>query len=166
LGPDITIFSAQKYLAGPTCGILVGQRQSISAAAANLAGIGRGMKPTKEALFGLSAAILERDWNGLAKLAQKNTQRAQHFATAFTAATGYESQIGQGPKYGPYPRVLLDYGDATKAQRVAEGLLAHAELIAVGKGQIDSGIITIELTHVSSDEEARLLEGLAGESLR
>lgn len=65
LGADVAIFSAQKYLAGPTAGLAVGQRDFVAAMRLQEKGIGRAMKPSKEALAGVRAAMAQRatlDW--------------------------------------------------------------------------------------------------------
>lgn len=65
LGADVAIFSAQKYLAGPTAGLAVGQRDFVAAMRLQEKGIGRAMKPSKEALAGVRAAVAQRatlDW--------------------------------------------------------------------------------------------------------
>ena len=59
-GADLLIFSAQKYLAAPTAGIVLGKRQYVEAVAAQIKGIGRPMKAGKEAILGTIAAIEQR----------------------------------------------------------------------------------------------------------
>ena len=59
-GADLVLVSAQKYLAGPTAGLIVGTEPLVRACVAQERGIGRAMKPSKEALAGVWAALQER----------------------------------------------------------------------------------------------------------
>lgn len=58
--PDLAVFSAQKYLAAPTAGLVLGRARLVEEVeAATLHGIGRASKATKEALAGVIAALAE-----------------------------------------------------------------------------------------------------------
>jgi seryl-tRNA(Sec) selenium transferase len=59
-GADLVIVSAQKYLGGPTAGLIVGRQPLIAAVRAQERGSGRAMKASKEAIAGALAAISER----------------------------------------------------------------------------------------------------------
>lgn len=56
-GADIAIYSAQKFLGGPTAGIIAGSRELVRAAYFQNSGIGRGMKVGKEGIVGAMAAL-------------------------------------------------------------------------------------------------------------
>jgi len=56
-GADVVIYSAHKFLGGPTAGIVAGRRDLIHAAYMQNAGIGRGMKVGKESIAGTMAAL-------------------------------------------------------------------------------------------------------------
>lgn len=53
-GADLVLVSAQKYLGGPTAGLVAGRADLVAAVDAQHGGIGRAMKPSKEALAGVS----------------------------------------------------------------------------------------------------------------
>jgi len=155
---DVTVFSAQKYLAAPTCGIVVGTAPAIAAIRAHLGGIGRAMKPTKEALAGLWQALAERDWNGLPALREQNVARARDFARELRKdGTLPHVSVHADDAYGPFPRLFLDYGTKACAARVADLLISGEPRVAVGRGHLDRNILTVELTHVSPEEQAQLL---------
>ncbi|MES1925349.1 aminotransferase class V-fold PLP-dependent enzyme [Salinisphaera sp. T31B1] len=59
-GADLVLVSAHKYLASPTAGVVVGTAPLVAAVRAQGRGIGRAMKPTKEALVGVLAALEAR----------------------------------------------------------------------------------------------------------
>ncbi len=63
-GADFVVCSAHKYFQATTAGIMAGRRTLVEAALLQNQGIGRGMKPGKEAIFGVIAAMelyMERD---------------------------------------------------------------------------------------------------------
>ena len=59
-GADLVVLSAHKYLAAPTAGLIVGRAGLVQSCRAQERGIGRAMKPTKEAILGVLAALDER----------------------------------------------------------------------------------------------------------
>jgi D-glucosaminate-6-phosphate ammonia-lyase len=56
-GADVAIYSAHKFLGGPTAGIVAGRKALVRAAYLRNAGIGRGMKVGKEGIVGAMAAL-------------------------------------------------------------------------------------------------------------
>ena len=89
-GADLVIYSGGKGLRGPQdSGLLAGRRDLIAAARANgspNAGVGRGMKVSKEALAGLWAAI------DLFQRTDHEAERRMHIAQASTLVAGLEGR--------------------------------------------------------------------------
>ena len=89
-GADLVIYSGGKGLRGPQdSGLLAGRRDLIAAARANgspNAGVGRGMKVSKEALAGLWAAI------DLFQRTDHEAERRMHMAQASTLVAGLEGR--------------------------------------------------------------------------
>ena len=89
-GADLVIYSGGKGLRGPQdSGLLAGRRDLIAAARANgspNAGVGRGMKVSKEALVGLWAAI------DLFQRTDHEAERRMHMAQASTLVAGLEGR--------------------------------------------------------------------------
>ena len=56
-GADLVVYSGQKFLGGPTAGIIAGNRDLIRAAYLQNTGIGRGLKVGKESIAGVIAAM-------------------------------------------------------------------------------------------------------------
>ena len=56
-GADIVVYSAHKFLGGPTAGIVAGRKDLVRAAFLQNGGIGRGMKVGKESIAGTIAAL-------------------------------------------------------------------------------------------------------------
>ena len=57
VGADLVIYSAHKFLGGPTAGIVAGRKDLVRAAYLQNCGIGRGMKVGKESIAGAMAAL-------------------------------------------------------------------------------------------------------------
>jgi uncharacterized pyridoxal phosphate-dependent enzyme len=58
MGADLVAYSGQKAIGGPTSGLLIGMRPLIDSARAQMGGIGRAMKVSKEATLGLLTALV------------------------------------------------------------------------------------------------------------
>ena len=56
-GADLVVYSAHKFLGGPTAGIVAGRKDLVRAAYLQNCGIGRGMKVGKESIAGAMAAL-------------------------------------------------------------------------------------------------------------
>ncbi len=56
-GAELVLVSAQKEFGGPTAGLILGTERRVAACRAQFHGIGRAMKPTKEAVAGVLAAV-------------------------------------------------------------------------------------------------------------
>ncbi|MDQ2140695.1 aminotransferase class V-fold PLP-dependent enzyme [Alcaligenaceae bacterium B3P038] len=160
-GIDIAIFSAQKYLAAPTCGILTGSAAHIAAARANLGGIGRGMKPTKEALAGVAAALPMRAALLLSDVRDANMARAHHLI-ASCGDLPYRFDTLESADYGPYPRIALTCSNAREATMLADALRQHEPSIVVGRHALSQGVVTLELTHVTDEEAQTIVAALHG----
>ncbi|MBV7543062.1 hypothetical protein [Acidovorax sp. sic0104] len=158
---DLAIFSAQKYLAAPTCGIVVGTKLAIAAFNSNLKCIGRPMKPTKDALMGVLAAIRERDWHALDAEREGNRGRAERFTQRLLRDVVADVLVESGTEHGPYPRIALHLGSSALATELFETLLALPEPIVLNPARKASGVLDIELTHVDDEEEVHLIEQLA-----
>ena len=57
-GADLAVYSAHKFLGGPTAGIIAGRRDLVRAAYLQNIGIGRGMKIGKESIAGAIRAMV------------------------------------------------------------------------------------------------------------
>ncbi len=78
-GTDLLLLSAQKYLSAPTAGIILGTQQLVDSVRANERGIGRAMKASKEAIFGVLAAIEERQTENLAIWQAEQAEKLARF---------------------------------------------------------------------------------------
>ncbi len=107
-GADLVCFSAHKFLAGATAGIIAGQRDLVKACYIHQnAGIGRTMKAGKESIVGVMAA-LER-WEKLDHAAEKarNDGIARLFLAELTGLPGLTLSSAPDPTGNPIDRVAI-----------------------------------------------------------
>ncbi len=158
-GADVALLSAQKYLAGPTAGLVIGDAALVAAVDAQHGGIGRGMKPSKEALAGVLAAL---QWREQQSPADWRAAQARKLDAVLAAARGWPVTVAvePDPQGNGFERLWLGVaqGDAaTVVRRLREGDPA----VAVAPHRVAQGQIGLELTGVGDDEIAALCESLA-----
>jgi|GEM_PF-6385037 len=119
-GADLTIFSAQKYLAAPTVGLVLGKETPVTAFRAQETGIGRGMKASKEAIIGLLAAVRERGDEDLDAWRESKAAEAEAFAADLDGLNGIAAKTVPDPTEGPFRRVEAEIASAPSGRTAAE----------------------------------------------
>lgn len=163
-GADLVVVSGQKYLASPTAGIVLGRADLVRAVRAQERGVGRAMKPSKEAIFGVIAALearasLDRDaWE------QRQRDKVARFIAKAEAIRGLSAGAVPDPTGLPFARVRLTV-DAATAGISATGL---AEALQGGSPSIwvmaQDGDLVLELVPLA-DGEMELILGRLKELL-
>jgi seryl-tRNA(Sec) selenium transferase len=176
LGADALIFSAQKYLAAPTCGLVVGNASFIQAICAQEKGIGRGMKASKEALAGAIAALEARDGWDAAAWAADQAEKVSVFMARCTWRGIHVAEVPD-PVGNPFSRVRLSIDAATagmdamqlaamlKAQRSSLHPSVRPSVrpsvhpsVRVMEHALAKGEIMLELTGLTRDEVAQVAD--------
>ena len=167
-GADLIAVSAQKYLSGPTAGLVFGRRALVDAVNAQGKGIGRGMKAGKEAVFGALAALKLRQTLDLAEWEAVKTREAEAFAARISSLPSVTTELVPDPTKGPFSRVhaTVDAAVAGKpAGQVVSELLASERPIFVYAEPRRPDTIVFELMELAEAEReaiaARLEEILA-----
>lgn len=106
-GADLVLVSAQKYLASPTAGLVIGKRSLVDAVRAQERGIGRGMKASKEAILGVVAAIEERSDLDVSEWSRLQNNKVASFATRVAEIQGLAAHCEPDPTGLPFSRALL-----------------------------------------------------------
>lgn len=162
---DLITVSGQKYLGSPTAGLVLGRADLVRAVRAQERGIGRAMKPSKEAIFGVIAALEARA--GLDRAAWERAQRGKvaRFVTRADRIRGITAGSVPDPTGLPFARVRLTV-DAATARVTATGL---AEALQEGTPSVwvmtqgqDRGELILELVPLT-DEELELILVRLGE---
>lgn len=162
-GADLIVLSVQKYLAGPTGGIVCGRRDLVEAVYLQNSGIGRGMKIGKEGVFGAMACIEERMAIDLADWAAQQRQKAQFLAERLTDLPGVAISLERDQVGQPVTRVRLAV-DPEQA-----GIDAEAMCVRLKEGNpsikprahhTDEGWFYLEPNHVTEAEMTLTAERL------
>jgi D-glucosaminate-6-phosphate ammonia-lyase len=154
-GADLIVLSSQKYLAGPTGGIVCGRRDLVEAVYLQNRGIGRTMKIGKEGIFGTMAALEERMATDLQTWAADQRGKAEYLAGNLESLPGVTvslvlDQVGQ-----PVTRVKLAVDPETAgidAAGVCRELAAGSPSIKPRGHHTDEGWFYLEPNHVTTDE--------------
>jgi L-seryl-tRNA(Ser) seleniumtransferase len=156
-GADLVLVSGQKYLGSPTAGLVAGTWALVQAVRAQEKGIGRVMKPTKESIIGVLAALEE--WQAFDRVKWQADERAKvdAFVAGVARIPGIEVQAVADPSGLPVSRVLLKVADA---KRVATELEAGTPSIYVMTDRMTEGELQLELLPLDDDEIATLLARL------
>ncbi len=161
-GADLVLASGHKYLASPTAGLVAGRLPWVRAFRAQERGIGRAMKPSKEAIVGLLAAIDERraldteQWSGL------QARKVADFVERCAGLRGVQARALADPSGMPFPRAHLRIGAAAMdATRLAAALADGEPSIRVMTHRLAEGELVLELVPLEPQEIDAIVDALA-----
>ncbi|HEY3515006.1 aminotransferase class V-fold PLP-dependent enzyme [Kribbella sp. NPDC051137] len=156
-GADLVLVSGQKYLGSPTAGLVAGSWPLVQAVRAQDKGIGRVMKPTKEAIIGVLAALEE--WQAIDRVKWQADERAKvdAFVAAVSRIPGIVVTAVPDPTGLQVSRVLLKVDDA---KRIATELEAGSPPIYVMTDRVDDDELMLELVPLNAEEIAAALARL------
>lgn len=161
-GADAVLVSAHKYLASPTAGLVLGTHRFVERFRAQEVGIGRGMKPSKEAIFGVLAALEERQaldlmaWRGL------QDDKVEMALALLGACPGIQATAEPDPVGMPFQRVVVSFRrGVSMAHQVVQALKTGRPSIWVMEHQLDRGAIQLELVALAELEIRQIVEAIA-----
>ena len=156
-GADLVLVSGQKYLGSPTAGLAAGSWSLVQALRAQEKGIGRVMKPTKEAIVGVLAALEEWQAFDRVKWEADELAKVDAFVDAASRIPGITAVAVQDPTGLQVSRVRLTAPDA---KRVATELEAGTPPIYVMTDRTAEDELMLELVPLDADEIATVLARL------
>jgi D-glucosaminate-6-phosphate ammonia-lyase len=106
-GADVVVYSAHKFLGGPTAGIVAGRKLLVRAAFLQNHGIGRGMKVGKEGIAGTIAALDAWEKRDHAEVRAREAGYLQVWLDSFKNVPGFEARIVPDPTGNPLDRLRL-----------------------------------------------------------
>lgn len=162
-GADLVLVSAHKYLASPTCGLIIGRRRLVDACRAQERGIGRAMKPTKEAMVGVLAALDERQRIDVDAWRDEQQRKLQAFIARADVLNGLEAVELPDPSGMPFSRLaltVLPSHPLASATRLAEALRRGEPPIWVMEHAAADGVLILELVALRDDEVHAIFERL------
>ena len=155
-GADIVVYSAHKFLGGPTAGIVAGHRELVKAAYFQNMGIGRGMKAGKESIYGTIAALRAWEKRDHAAIRNREGQHLELWKQALAEFAGVEAERVPDPTGNPLERLDVRV-DPKTAGASAAGVASY---LASGKPPVIVRAHELELGHFQLDA-CNLLEGQA-----
>lgn len=162
-GADLVLLSAHKYLGSPTAGLVLGKRQWVDAVRAQEKGIGRAMKPSKEALVGVLQALEEREAFDREGWQAEQALKVTAFIREANALPGIEAVAVPDPAGMPFSRARITLtGDRRKLDAVtlARSLRNGEPPVWVMSHRAEAGELTLELVALDEDEIATILRRL------
>lgn len=163
-GADLLVLSAQKYLASPTAGLVVGRKMLVTAVRAHERGIGRALKATKEAIVGVLAALEDRQALDLAAWRAAQRDKVERFVARANQLPGVSAAAVPDPAGMPFPRASLAIDPARAgldAAALARALREGTPSIRVMEHELAAGRLVLELVPLSEDEAQVILASLA-----
>lgn len=121
-GADIALYSAHKFLGGPTAGIVAGRKTVVRAAYLQNHGIGRGMKVGKESIFGAMAALDAWTTRDHAAVRERERSHLRLWRDGLAGLPGVRACIAPDPTGNPLERLRIDI-DAVAARITAWDLV-------------------------------------------
>ncbi|MEM7047886.1 MAG: aminotransferase class V-fold PLP-dependent enzyme [Pseudomonadota bacterium] len=162
-GADLVIYSAHKFLGGPTGGIVAGRREAVRAAYLQNIAIGRGMKIGKESIAGAIAAI--QAW-------QTRDHRADYQAYGRTLRTwqaalqdlaGIKTTLVDDPTGNPLQRLQVNINPTQAGATAAEFAQALADqdpAVIVRAHEIDLGYFQLDPCNLLLGQETLVTDTL------
>jgi D-glucosaminate-6-phosphate ammonia-lyase len=106
-GADVAIYSAHKFLGGPTAGIVAGAKPLVRAAFLQNMGIGRGMKVGKEGIVGAMAALDAWEKRDHAGIRVRETGYLTLWMARLQGIAGVTACLEPDPTRNPLDRLRL-----------------------------------------------------------
>ncbi len=167
-GADLALYSAHKFLGGPTAGIVAGRRELVRAVYAQNHGIGRGMKVGKEGILGTIAALQAWGTRDHAGVRAREAAHLSLWQSALLGFAGVGSAVEADPTGNPLDRLRVTLNADTagiSAWSLAHALASGDPAIFVRDHEIEHGYFYLDPCNLHPGQEqlvaARLRELLA-----
>lgn len=153
-GADLAIWSAQKFLGGPTAGIVAGRRDLVRAAWLQHRGIGRAMKVGKEGIAGAVAALEAWSRRDHAAARQREQAVVAEWIEALADAPGLALRRLPDWTGNPIDRVELAVGPESGlfAWELADRLAARKPSIRVRDDLCETGVLHLDPCNLDAAE--------------
>ncbi len=165
-GADLALYSAQKFLGGPTAGIVAGSKALVRAAFLQNRGIGRGMKVGKEGMAGAIAALEAWERRDHAAIRARETAALQLWQQRLAGRPGITATIMPDPTDNPLDRLMLAI-DRTAARitawDLADRLAAGPVPVIVRDHELEQGVFFMDPCNLHPGEAEIVAGRLADE---
>ncbi|MEO0382684.1 MAG: aminotransferase class V-fold PLP-dependent enzyme [Pseudomonadota bacterium] len=155
-GADIAIYSAHKFMGGPTGGIIAGRRHAVRAAYLQNISIGRGMKIGKESIAGAIAAMEEWMQRDHAAMRAREDEVLEFWHGRLSQLPGIRPVIVPDPTGNPLQRLQIevdtDAAGATAAT-FARVLGEQSPAIIVRDHEVELGYFQLDPCNLLAGQE-------------
>jgi L-seryl-tRNA(Ser) seleniumtransferase len=156
LGADVVIYSAHKFLGGPTGGLVAGSKDLVRATYLQNRGIGRGMKVGKETILGAVAALEAWEKRDHAAVRRREQAALDHWMAAFAGRPGIRAVIEPDPTRNPLDRLKLHVDPAEArlaAWDLADALAAGDPPVIVRDHEVEHGFFYLDPCNLHPGQE-------------
>jgi D-glucosaminate-6-phosphate ammonia-lyase len=163
-GADIAIYSAHKFLGGPTAGIVAGRKDLVRAAYLQNFGIGRGMKVGKESILGAIAALEAWERRDHAAIRAREQSYLDLWHARFSGFSGLRAEILPDPTENPLDRLRVHVDPAAAgitAWELAAALAAGDPPVIVRDHHAEHGFFDMDPCNLHEGEADLVAERLA-----
>ncbi len=165
-GADFAVYSAHKFLGGPTAGIVAGRRDLVRAAYLQNNGIGRGMKVGKEGMAGTIAALEAWEKRDHAAVRAQEMRTLTLWRDRLSRWPGVTATIVPDPTSNPLDRleVRLDPDTARiTAWDLADALAVGDPPVIVRDHEVEQGYFLLDPCNLHPGEERIVADRLDAE---
>ena len=163
-GADIVVYSAHKFLGGPTAGIVAGRKDLVRATYLQSHGIGRGMKMGKESIAGAMAALDAWAQRDHAAVRAFERDHLELWLDCLGRLPGLDVSIIPDPTDNPLDRleIQVDPEEAgTTAWAFAVALAAADPPIIVRDHEVEHGRFYLDPCNLHPGEAEQVAETIA-----
>jgi L-seryl-tRNA(Ser) seleniumtransferase len=165
-GADVAIYSAHKFLGGPTAGIVAGAKTAMRAAFLQNFGIGRGMKVGKEGIVGAIAALEAWARRDHAGVRASETGHLELWRMQLDGQPGVAVSVEPDPTNNPLDRLKLSV-DPDQARitawELADALAAGDPPVIVRDHEVEHGFFYLDPCNLHPGEAEIVADRLLAE---
>jgi L-seryl-tRNA(Ser) seleniumtransferase len=165
-GADVALYSAHKFLGGPTAGIVAGRKDLVRAAFLQNVGIGRGMKVGKESIAGTIVALDAWERRDHAAVRAREMQALVLWQRELSGRTGVTATIVPDPTNNPLDRLKLAVDPESAhitAWDLADALAAGAPPVIVRDHEVEHGYVFLDPCNLHPGEELLVAQRIGEE---
>jgi L-seryl-tRNA(Ser) seleniumtransferase len=156
-GADVVVYSAHKFLGGPTAGIVAGRKDLVRAAYLQNNGIGRGMKVGKESVIGTMAALRAWAARDHAAVRRREVGALMLWRERLSRVPGLVATIVPDPTENPLDRLEVRVDPAAAgcaAWDLADALAAGDPPVIVRDHEVEHGLFFLDPCNLHPGQEA------------
>ncbi|GAU82695.1 aminotransferase class V-fold PLP-dependent enzyme [Bosea sp. BIWAKO-01] len=165
-GADIVLYSAHKFLGGPTAGIVAGRKELVRATFLQNGGIGRGMKVGKESIVGTIAALEAWEKRDHAGIREREQAALALWRERLAERPGIRVEIEPDPTDNPLDRLKLfvePQAAHITAWDLADALARGEPPVIVRDHEVEHGFFYLDPCNLHPGQENTVADRLTEE---